>query len=153
MKKKQIKDMQPYAPSFIVRQDMKIIDMVKIIIEHPETHNLCVVDQDDQLTGLINRQRIFQAVFCHHIAAASIVNQLFTLISSETASDLLITHSCSIGEDALIEEAIKMMIEHQVEQLPILDAHGRMLGFFTAEMLLKGWLTNGLSDITGRRHI
>jgi len=135
-----VKDLQPYKPPVIVQEDASIAEMAELFVNHPSMHYLCLVDKAGVLRGLIARKKIFQAIYAHHLPPDSMVSRLFTLITSETASDLLVEHIITIGEDDTIEDLINKMMAHDLDSLPVLDNVGKPLGFVNIEMILKLWL-------------
>lgn len=140
MKTQLVKNLQPYKPPVIVQGDARITEMAELFVNHPSMHYLCLVDRSGELRGLIARKKLFQAIYAHHLPPDSMVSRLFTLITSETASDLLVEHIVTIGEDDTIEDLIKAMMEHDLDSLPVLDNGGKPLGFVNIEMILKLWL-------------
>jgi CBS-domain-containing membrane protein len=139
---RQVRQMAPYETHLAVSKGHTIIKMVKQITEHPAKHYLCVVDEEGKLQGLINRKKIFQVVFTHHVSGSIGVSQLFQLITSESADDLLIRHVFTAGEDDRIDKVIKTMIEHELVEVPVVDKNKKVIGLLTSGMLLKEWLSD-----------
>ncbi|MFQ5721441.1 MAG: HPP family protein [Candidatus Aminicenantales bacterium] len=137
MRKKKVKEFKPYDTPLIVRPSMIIEDMLKLFLEYPTKHHLCVVDDNDKLIGLISRKRIFQAVFSHHMAADSRLHELYALLTCETASDLLLRNIITISEEDDIDKVISLMIKENLFELPVTGKKGEVLGFLTSEMLLE----------------
>ena len=137
MKKKKVKEFKPYDAPLIVRPEMIIEDMLRLILEYPNKHHLCVVDENDKLIGLISRKRIFRAVFSHHVPADSRLHELYALLTCETANDLLTRNIITISETDDIDKAISAMIKEDLSELPITNNQGQVIGFLTSEMLLE----------------
>lgn len=146
---RQVKEMAPYETHLVVSKDHTIVEMVKQITEHPEKHHLCVVDEEGKLQGLINRKKIFQVAFTHHVSGSIGVSRLFKLITSESADDLLIRDVFTASEDDRIEKVIKTMIEHELVEVPVVDRDEKVMGLLTSGMLLKEWLSDESKEEPG----
>lgn len=132
-----VKDFQPYQPAIQVEQEKLIKDMVDRFVEHPPMHHICVVDADGKLQGMINRKRIFQTVFSHHVSADSRVTQLYNLLTAEKAGELMMSDVIAVTENDNINVAIKKMIEHDLFEIPVVDEDRHVLGFLTSGQILK----------------
>jgi CBS domain-containing protein len=140
MSKQLIKDLRPYNTIANVSKDMTIRSMAELIVKHPEIHYLCVVDDADKLLGLISRKRLFQAIFSHHVSANTKVTELYSLLTSEHAEDLLIKHFFTCHESDALDKIINLMIKHQLNAIPVLTKDEKLEGLVTIERLLSKWL-------------
>ena len=137
---KPIKDLKPYLPSVNVSEGSLIIDIVKILVEHPTMHHICVVDKDEKLIGLINRKRILQNVFSHSVAADTMVSKLYTLLTAEKSGELMISPIITIEEEDNINSLIEKMLENNLFEIPVVDQETHILGFVTSIHILKKWI-------------
>jgi len=58
-------------------------------------------------------------------------------LKARTAADVMKTDLFSVGEDATIDEAIKIMTEKALKRLPVLDSEGRFKGMISRDALLR----------------
>ena len=142
MDKQLIKDLQPYNSIANVSEDMTIRLMAELIVRHPEIHYFCVTDNSKNLMGLISRKRLFSAIFSHHVSAGSKVTELYSLLTSENASDLLVKHVFTCKESDSIDKVIKQMIKRRLNAIPVLNEAGKFEGLVTVEQILSEWLEN-----------
>ncbi len=140
MKLRKIRELRPYEIPIMVRSNAHIRDLVEEFMKNPSLHHLCVVDEKEALLGLINRKRVFKAIFHHHISPEARLSKLISYVTAETSSDLMLTHVFTCREDEEIYDLIKMMIEQRIREVPVVDKKNRVLGFVTIPMLLKKWL-------------
>jgi CBS-domain-containing membrane protein len=140
MNNKKVKDFRPYDPPSIVHEETDLTDLIRRFVQDPCLHHVCVVDRESRLMGLINRKRMFQNVFSHHVSAESKVTGLFTLLTAETSGQLMITHVLSTTEEADIDSVIETLIEHDIRELPVLDTDGHVMGFIGIQRIMKAWL-------------
>lgn len=141
MKIKFIQDIKPYEPPATVSQDMSINEMVELLLARPTVRYLCVLDENGVLIGLIGRKRLFKGVFSHLVSPASMVHQLLTLVTSESASDLLIRNVVMVKETDELDKVIKIMIEQDLFEIPVVSPGKKVLGFVSTDMILKQWLS------------
>jgi CBS domain-containing protein len=120
--------------------------MAELIVKHPEIHYLCVVDGSDNLMGLISRKRLFKAIFSHNVSASSKVTELYSLLTSESAADLLVKHVFTCKESDPLDKVIDLMISHRLDAIPVLNEDGKLEGLVTIERLLSKWLETKIVD-------
>ena len=53
------------------------------------------------------------------------------------ASQLMSTEVITVGRDASIAEAIRMMLQHRISGLPVIDSANRLTGIVTEGDLLR----------------
>jgi len=144
MFKKLVKDFRPYNKASVTDQDADLTDIVQHFADNPCVHNVCVVDTDNRLLGLINRKRLFKNIFTHHVAADSRVSSLFTYLTARTSTQLMFTHILSAAEEESIDSVITLLIEHNMHEVPILDGQQRVLGILTTMRIMQEWLAGNI---------
>lgn len=125
----------------MAEQHADLTDIVEHFVGNPCVHNVCVVDADNRLLGMINRKRLSKNLFAHHVAADSRVSSLFTYLTATTPAQLMFTHIFSAAEEEGIDNVIGMLIEHNLHEIPILDEQKRVLGMLTTLRIMQEWLT------------
>ena len=140
MKKRKVAEFKPYKPPLRVEVNTTIRKMVKLLIENQESHHLCVLDENEKLLGLVSRRRLFQAVFSHHLPADSRMQELFTLLTSEEAGDLLLRHITTIQENDEVNQIIPILALHGMYEIPVVNNEQEVIGFVSMNMILKEWL-------------
>ena len=140
MKEQLIEDLRPYNTIANVSENTTIRSMAELIVKHPEIHCLCVVNDSNNLMGLISRKRLFKAIFSHHVSASSKMTELYSLLTSENAADLLIKHVFTCKESDSMDEVINLMVKRRLDAIPVLNKAGKFEGLVTIERLLSKWL-------------
>jgi CBS-domain-containing membrane protein len=146
MNNKLVQNLKPYTPPNVVSQEMNICAIVELFLEKPATRYFCITDDAGALIGLIGRKRVFKAVFSHHVSSASMVRQLYTLVTSESAMDLLIRQFQTVKETDDLDRVINIMVEHDLNEIPVVSETNQVLGFMTISMILKEWLARSRED-------
>jgi IMP dehydrogenase len=91
------------------------------LMRHSGVGTLVVVDASHHLVGLLTERDVRFAS-----APARVVDRM-------TPARLLKVHQGPIG----IDEAERVMVEHKVKKLPLVDPYGRLLGLITARDIVK----------------
>jgi CBS domain-containing protein len=93
------------------------------LLTHPNVRSALVVD-GDRLVGCVTTDAIVAAV-------ASGVD-----VTSLSARDLADTEVTTIGPDAPLDDALRLMVERDLERLPVTE-DGRLVGVLPREPLLR----------------
>lgn len=99
------------------------VSEVAELLTHPNVRSALVVD-GDRLVGCVTTDAIVAAV-------ASGVD-----VTSLSARDLVDTELTTIGPDAPLGEALRVMVERDLERLPVTE-DGRLVGVLPREPLLR----------------
>jgi len=140
MRGKLIKDLRPYETASLVTEKAELVTILREFINNPSLHHVCVVDEGGKLLGLINRKRLFKAVFSHHVAPDTMINKLLLFHDAQTSGDIMLTHILTATEDDSIDDVIRLMIEHNIRELPIIGPKGKVIGFLTVLIIMQAWL-------------
>jgi CBS domain-containing protein len=62
------------------------------------------------------------------------------IATAETAGDLMSTHPVTVGPEATVADAARLMDRHQVTCIPVVDEHGKLLGAVGPRDLLRVFL-------------
>jgi len=135
-----VRDFRPYETAIQVLPDAAITTIVRAFVTRPSLHHVCVVDTDGRLLGLVNRKRLFASIFSHYVAADSRVSSLLQLHTAETSGDIMFTEVMTTNEQEEIGDVISRMIAKKIREMPVLDEHGRVIGFLSLLMLMQKWL-------------
>ena len=121
-------------PSAPVWDAIQLIDTTSI-------KRVAVVDPDGKLVGLVS-DKVLMAAFSAHKGGFLdlLVNKLsFTALArkhaeflkalrASTVGEIMLTDIFSVREDALIDDALLLMVEKKLKRIPVLDAQGRFRG-------------------------
>ncbi|MCC6167636.1 MAG: CBS domain-containing protein [Caldilineaceae bacterium] len=61
----------------------------------------------------------------------------------ETAAELMTTPAITIGVDAVPADALRLMMQHSIKRLPVVDQEGRLVGLLGRGSLLHGLMESG----------
>lgn len=149
-----------HSVSDIMRRDTHTVkpdtplDEVMRIIDSNDIQRVAVVDKEGHYLGLISDEDLL-AAFSRHSASLwdYVVSKMsFTEMGRKhkefldhlqagTAGELMSVNHITVLEEAPMEEAIRLMTEHNLKRLPVLDSQGYYRGMVSRESLLRTGFT------------
>ena len=119
----------------VFRRDQNVMGIaVELLTEH--TPGAPVVDEKGEFIGFISEFDILRA-----LEAKKDLNQL-------TAGDVMAKDRIAVSEDTSIDEAVKLMEEKRLLNLPV-KKNGKVAYSVTRHDLLRAWIGLGISIETG----
>jgi CBS-domain-containing membrane protein len=107
---------------------------------------LPVLDGDDRLAGVVSEADLLykeefgkqEARF--RLLASPDERAARSKATADVAGQLMTSPAVTIGPDAALVQAAKVMDQHRVKRLPVVDADGRLIGIVSRADLLKTFL-------------
>lgn len=127
---------------FTVAPNDSISDAIAMLRERKIKH--IPVVKDGRLKGIISDRDIKD--YCPSSATTLDVYELHYLLARTQVKEVMRSKVRSITSDTPIEEAAKLMCDHSIHCLPVMD-NGHLVGIVSDHDLLRG-----LVDITGVHH-
>jgi CBS domain-containing protein len=135
--------------SLTVFADTPVEEVIRLI-DCNDIQRLAVINQEGRFLGLISDRDLLTAFSKHHqgiwdyfvsripFTERSRRHQEFQkYLQAKTAAEVMHTDIITIAEDAPINEAIRLMLEHSLKRLPVLDAQGNFKGMVSRDALLR----------------
>lgn len=127
----------------IVRTETTLDEVAQAMQAHPNVHLACVVNDDDQLVGVLQLQALADDLFFHIMPEEFLVKS-FDL---ERVMDYAQKSRMSSAADAMqpavwvkrgetVKDAFKRMHEHKLPGLPLVDDRYRVVGYINLLELL-----------------
>jgi len=120
------------------------------VIDSTSINRVAVVDADGKLMGLLSDKVLMAAFSAHQGGFLDLLaNKLsFTTVArkhaeflqalrARTVGEIMLTDIFWVREDALIEGALKLMVERKLKRIPVLDDQGHFKGMLTRDSLLR----------------
>ncbi|MBW2056467.1 MAG: CBS domain-containing protein [Deltaproteobacteria bacterium] len=140
MERKRLSELHPLPAAVSVGADESIEGLVQAALDHPEAHDICVVDGRGRLVGVVNIKTLFRTVFCHHTDPHLMVRDLIRLASSEVAGDIMVTDPVVALETETLGEAVGKMVAHELGELPVVDEGKRVVGSLSIRDVFREWV-------------
>jgi CBS domain-containing protein len=125
------------------------LDEILHALESNRRRRIVVVDEANRPVGLITDGDILQR--SQQKAHPGLLARLRSLVTgqpaaanrtfadtTETAADLMTTPVITIGLEGIPAEALRLMVQHGIKRLPVVDESGRLVGLLGRSCLLRG---------------
>lgn len=132
-----IVDLELTLKPLVVHSGETIQNLLDRFSSQPTMREIYTVDGNEALVGIINRKKIFQLVFGEHMEAPKRVSDFYHVVSATTAFDLCDTHYLSVKMDDTVPQTIRLMLEKDLFEIPVLDDQQRPVATLTLWDLLK----------------
>jgi CBS domain-containing protein len=135
----EILDLEPT----IVKPDTPLEDVAKAMLEHPNVHIACVVNEEDRLVGIIGLRQLSNDIF-FHITPEEFFSEVTSLDAAmefaaesqkRIASDTM-RSPVWIKRDELVKDAFERMHENNLSGLPVVDDRYHVTGYINLLELL-----------------
>jgi acetoin utilization protein AcuB len=110
-------------------------DAVKLLVRNKIRH-LPVVDGDGRLCGIVTDRDLRHHLFEPEVFRAIGTEPVERLLSRVPVSQVMSSPVTSIGADAELEEAARVMLDEGLGSLPVVE-QGRVVGILTETDLLR----------------
>ena len=131
-----------------VAPDASVAEVIQVI-DRDDIQRVAVVDGDGKLLGMISDRNLLHYFKPRQSGIWSLLSRmkpsaaqdacgdnLHACLSDTRAADVMITDLITVGEDALIEEAVALMTANALKRLPVVDEKGRFKGMLSRNALL-----------------
>lgn len=123
-----------------VLEDTPLKEVIDAMIANMETRKVYVVDADGKLKGTITLETLLRrAGYVIGIRKTGITS--FLKMLGEIADDKAVkamTESVRIREDEMLVNVVRLMIENHLNDLPIVDDTGHLVGELNGLDILRG---------------
>jgi CBS domain-containing protein len=141
MEPKKVKNIAGLIIPHTVDLKTPLLELIEKFLKAPVIHQFYVVDEKKKLIGIINRDRLFRSLYHHYLQPSTRISELFQLATAENAEQILVAHVLSAKPDDDIYDVIKLMLEHDIYEIPVVDDKGRLCGKLDAIDFLKLWIS------------
>ena len=97
------------------------------LLATPGLRDLYVADTKGRLLGHISHRRLAQIVLIEHRPVHT-RRQILERVARGSARELMETHFASARPEDELDDVLDHLLEHGVENMPVVDAAGRSLG-------------------------
>jgi acetoin utilization protein AcuB len=128
-----VRDRMSSEPVTITR-DTPFQDALKLMRDH-RFRRLPVVDKDGQLVGIVSERDLLYA--SPSPATSLSVWELNYLLSKLQVREIMTRDVISTTPDTPIEDAARLIVDHRIGGMPVVDANNRVVGVITETDIFK----------------
>jgi len=116
-----------------VRADQSLHDAVRVLLERPEPNSrkLYVVDGQGRLAGIVTLETIMRHIGYYYSVRKPGVMSFFQFlreILKGSAGEIMQKEPARVTKEDRVLDALKLMVEHHVNDLPVVDEGGAVVG-------------------------
>ncbi len=113
------------AESFIVDQPITLRDNstvgdVKRVVEETDTGGILIIDKNEKLVGIVTTRDL-----------------LFEYDDNKPVKDIMTKKVISASKDTSLADAEKLLHDHRIEKLPLIDKDSKVAGLITLKDIMK----------------
>ena len=127
----------------IIGPDATVDEVLRCMLGDLRTRNVYVVDDDRHLLGCVRMDRVVDRLFpLEAIVTHSFEESLrgASALNAKTARDLMIKGVSAVNDSSSLADVVKTLMRERVQELAVVDAHGRLVGEVNAYELIKAYL-------------
>lgn len=110
------------------------------LLAHPESRDLYVLDEEGRVCGHLGFRRL-AGVFLAHLRPTHSRRQLVERITRGTVAEYMDERLLCIRQDERISDVFHKHMERRIEDIPVVDEDGRLLGVIRVRDLVAAALT------------
>ncbi len=123
----------------VATKDMKLHEVVDRILSDPRTRTAYVVDENGRLIGTIGVRQMLKAVEGSLNLLSKGNSRRGRSVRLPFSVQRYMSEAVAVREDDQLTDALKTMMKHNSEDLPVVDENGRLVGELNGlEILLLG---------------
>jgi len=121
----------------LITEDAGIEEVVDAFSTAPHSRLIYVVDGEQRLLGIIALGDLARHLFFHYQGNYIDARSLVSIAACENARDLMQREPIAVRPEQKVEEAIELMMGHNIKELPVVDAGSRVIADLTLIDLLR----------------
>lgn len=121
----------------LIDQKANIEEIVAAMIHFEHSRFLYVVDHNDKLVGTISWRLLARHVFSSSHDPQIHPRFIMSMITAETAKDIMQKNPLFTTENELVETLLEKMIRSNVKEIPVIDREKRVIAYLTIVDLLR----------------
>lgn len=135
-----------------VNRAASVTDVARLLVEH-KVSGLPVVDEEHHVVGMITEgdliykdKKVHMPAFLEILGGViylenpqRIVNDLKKMTATKVA-EVMTSKVYTVKEDATMEDIATIMVERQVNRLPVVDQAGKLVGIISRQDLVKAMI-------------
>jgi CBS domain-containing protein len=126
-----------------VRAETPLAEAVELLLDKVY-RTLPVVDEQGRVTGiltdgdLLNKVNLLAPSAQQELTQAEVSGELLHLRQSgQTVGEVMTAKPITITPETTVSQAVKLMVEHDIKRLPVVDAEGKLLGLVSRVNILR----------------
>ncbi len=133
-----------------------ILDAARVAVTFPIPRTIYVLSESGELLGMIPAERLATSIFdlldnspVTTESSAGPNNSTVNEASSITAESLMVPAPVTISDEQTVAEALRILYFSHLDQVPVLDEKGQIVGVIRALDIVREWVEDTLETQLG----
>jgi len=118
-----------------VSADASLEQVLAVLLSKPGLRDIYVLADDGQVTGHLSHNKLARLVLAEHRPVHT-RRQIIERIACGSAREIMSTHFSTAHPEEELDNVLHRQLEHDVEDMPVIDSEGRLLGTINLTELL-----------------
>ncbi|HIQ11519.1 MAG TPA: CBS domain-containing protein [Caldilineales bacterium] len=127
------------SPAVTIRWDATVLE-ASALMEERDIRRLPVVDEEDMLIGIVSDGDVREALSIYNLTNPYAPDQDEILLAVD---EIMSAPVYAVGPDERLTDVIRIMLDHKIGGVPVVDADRHPLGVITESdifrLILKEW--------------
>jgi len=119
----------------VIQEDWSLEQIMEKLLGNARLKDLYVLDSNKLVIGHLSYKKLAKLVLAEHCAHHT-RSQLLERISAGSAAELMEVHFASAEPNENLDEIIHRQLDHWVEDLPVINQQGELLGVINLSDIL-----------------
>jgi len=115
----------------------RIDDCVRVMVKHPHSNLVYVVDEDNRLLGTIGMESLLRHLFPHHYEGKIHGGGILRRITAQKAKGIMDKKRVQALPEETVDAVLARMASTGTNEMAVLDQEGRILADLNAVDLLR----------------
>ncbi len=138
-KVKDVMDLVTHEPA-IVREDEPLPKVLKEMVKDPKTQTVYVVNDKEQLVGIITLNMALQYLFNEYIPPEYLEFNISVIEGTKATAKELMLPPLYVKKDDDVSEAFVKMFKYHIHEIPVVDEDMHIIGDVHGLELIEKWL-------------
>lgn len=140
VKVKEIRQLINPLPS-LIGANAPAVQAAEAILRNPKTRAIYIVNKEKTLLGTINARRLIRYLMPYMFHEEDITgSETLKNIRIRNVRDLITGEPVFVTEDDNLEKTVRLMIENELDELPVVDEKKKVIGEINILEVLSVWL-------------
>jgi mannitol/fructose-specific phosphotransferase system IIA component (Ntr-type)/CBS domain-containing protein len=138
----------------LLREEASLYEAIQRMIDAPHVRSAYLVDEQGQLEGILTLRNLVNYIFSHfYFRKPEKGESIYDWMNLVGAIDLANTDTVCVTQDEPLQEAVRKILEHDLQEIPVVDEEGSVVGDLNLLQLLSVWVEKARKAGTGHKRI
>ena len=127
----------------VIKQDESLARLLEVMVEDPQTRNVYVVDDQQQLLGVVRMTMVISLLFPLQALGRITSRQHWfrqVNVSGKTVREVMNKRPPTVRADTRLQDMARVLLEEGITELPVVDSGGKLVGRVNMYEIIRAYL-------------